>query len=177
MSIKDFEQFLSRQRLPKEELPVDWDLQRREWLDFVALLYTNIEGFLRSFAEGGRISISYDNLTLTEENIGTYAVRRMTILLGLNRIVLTPIGTLLIGTKGRVDMTGPRGTKRFILADRDSQGMKFVVRIRNSSTPVVEEETKPINWEWKIVSNSAAPLYNTLTQDAFLNTLMEISNG
>lgn len=102
----------------------------------------------------------------------------MTLAFGANRITLTPVGTLLIAAKGRVDMTGPRGTVRPILADKDSTGVKIAVRMLDANTPAVEEVAKPIHWEWKVVVTNAPRIsYQKLTQETFFNAIMEVSNA
>ena len=45
------------------------------------------------------------------------------------KLIFEPIGTLLIGTKGRIDMEGVKGRVQFILADKSSKGMKVNVSI------------------------------------------------
>jgi hypothetical protein len=180
MSKKEFAEFISRQGSPvvRNERPVDWVAQKNEWLQYLNDLYQMVETFLKEYVESQQIAIEYKNIELTEEDIGRYTAKVMTLLFGANKITLTPIGTLLIGTKGRVDMTSPRGTVRLLLADKDSTGLKITVRAAN--TPTVEEVPKPINWEWKTaVMNAPGRMisYQKLTQETFFNAIMELSNG
>ena len=180
MSKKNFAEFISRQNPPimEDERPVDWTVQKNEWLQYLSDLYQMVESFLKEYVENKQIAIEYKNIELEEENIGRYTVKTLTLLFGANKITLTPIGTLLIGTKGRVDMTGPRGTVRLLLADKDSAGLKIIVRSGNA--PLVEEVPKPINWEWKIaVMNAPGRMisYQKLTQETFFDAIMDLSNG
>jgi hypothetical protein len=180
MSKKEFTEFISRQKPPvtKEEKPIDWAAQKEEWLKYLSDLYRMVESFLKEYTDSGKIALQYKNIELSEENIGRYTVQAMTLTFGTNRITLTPIGTLLIGTKGRVDMIGPKGPVRLILADKDSTGIRVTVRVLDANTPAVEEVTKPINWEWKVVVTNAPRMsYQKLTQETFFNAIMEVSNG
>jgi hypothetical protein len=202
MSKKEFSEFLKRQTpgVLQEEKPIDWVAEKERWLRQLSTLYNMVETFLKEYTDSGQIAISYNNMELSEENLGCYTVRAMTLAFGTNRVALTPIGTLLIGTAGRVDMTGPRGTVRLILADKDSTGLRVQVRVLDPTAPAQREVAKPINWEWKVVvtnpprlpyqytrtvpsvpvgSIAAAPrmTYLKLTQDTFLDALMGISNG
>jgi len=141
MSKKEFAEFISRQRPPvaKDEKPIDWATEKEDWLKYLSDLYRMVESFLKEFIDSGQIALEYKNIELSEENIGRYTARAMTLAFGTNRITLAPIGTLLIGTRGRVDMTGPKGTVRLMLADKDSAGLKITVRVRDANTPAVEE--------------------------------------
>lgn len=97
---------------------------------------------------------------------------------------MTPIGTVLIGTKGRVDFSGRAGTVRFILADKSSSGPKFETRIfmseeeKNKFEEQEKNNPKPeINWVWKISSDPPKITYTALNQDTFLQCLMQVING
>jgi hypothetical protein len=182
MSKKEFAEFISRQRPPvvKEEKAIDWNTEKAEWLKHLSDLYRMIESFLKDYIDSGNIVLEYSNIEITEDNIGRYTVKAMKLSFGTNNITFTPIGTLLIGTKGRVDMAGPKGTVRLLLADKDSTRLRITVTVRDTNMPAVEEVPKPINWEWKIAIMNAPKRgvsYQKLTQETFLNAIMELSNG
>jgi hypothetical protein len=183
MSKKEFAEFMSRQVPRTEEPPIDWEGEKKEWLMLLDSLYQMIQKFLAEYIKSGQISVAYKGIELNEEGIGRYSARIMSLVFGTNQISLTPIGTMLIGTKGRVDMNGPRGTRRLLLADRNSTGIKVVVTTRTirPGVPLPQRAPEPIrkpDWEWKLVIPYAPPQasYQKLTQDAFLDALMEISN-
>jgi hypothetical protein len=46
----------------------------------------------------------------------------MILKIGRQEIVMTPIGTLLIGAKGRVDVVGPAGRARLVLVNSQASG-------------------------------------------------------
>lgn len=179
MSIAEFNKFLSRQQKPEPIDPDFYPRQLREWRDYLQKLYDRVQGYLKSYIDAGSISLSYEDIELSEENLGSYTVKEANIQLGLNFIKLSPIGTLLIGTKGRVDIKGPRGIQRLILADRDSSNIKITVQIVDPNNPPPSTVPKIPNWEWKLVSSppSTRPTFETLTQENFLNALMAVSNG
>jgi hypothetical protein len=183
MSKKEFAAFINRQPPPEE--PIDWNAQKDEWLKFLNDLYEMLETFLKEFVESGHITLKYKNIAITEDDIGRYTTRALTLTFGANSITLTPIGTMLINTKGRVDMTGPKGTVRLLLADKDATGLGWAsqagrqpVRVRDPNSPAVEEPEKQVNWEWKIaVPNTPRLTYQKLTQETFLDAIMEVANG
>jgi hypothetical protein len=184
MSKKEFTDFISRQQARVEASPINWVAEKEEWLEYLNDLYQMVERFLKEYTDKGQIILTYAELELEEENIGRYTVHAMALSFGTNRVTLTPIGTLLIGTKGRVDMIGPRGTRRLLLADKNSTGIKVVVRahVLRPGEPLPQttpEEVRRPNWEWKIIMPNAPPQasYQQLTQDTFFDALMEISNG
>jgi hypothetical protein len=183
MSKKEFTDFINRQKPIVEEPPINWATEKERWFEFLDNLYQMIERFLKEYTDLRKILLTYNEIELTEENIGRYTVRAMELAFGTNRVTLTPIGTLLIGTRGRVDMTGPRGTRRLILADKNSTGIRVVVRAHVLRPGEPPPQPAPVDvrgpdWEWKIVVPNAPPQssYQRLTQDNFFDALMEISN-
>jgi hypothetical protein len=176
----DFDAFVKNQQLGKHESsPIDWARERDEWLQYLNDLYKMIESYLEKYIRSGEIKCEYSTVTLNEENIGLYVARRMVIEIGRQKVVLTPIGTLLIGTKGRVDAVGPAGTIRFTLVDRDATGPRITVRIHASAKPppLVPETPKKINWTWKIATSPPNVQYLDLTQESLFQALMEVANG
>ena len=117
----DFDAFVKRQQPAlAEEEAVDWAKERDEWLSHLKVLYDQIESFLAKYIEIGEIKRSYRDIALNEENIGSYRVRQMILKIGRQEVTLTPIGTLLIGAKGRVDVVGPAGRTRFLLVNSEA---------------------------------------------------------
>lgn len=180
MSKKEFAEFISRQvPAAPPEPPPDWAAELRQWLQHLVELYVLVDSALADFTAKGQIVVEHREIDLTEENIGRYKAPSRTIKFGTNTISMVPIGTLLIGTKGRVDMTGPRGVIRFILADKSSTGVRVTVQVITAGVPPPEPSApRKIDWEWKMVlRNTGMPKYQKLTPEVFLDALMEIANG
>ena len=182
ITTKEFEQFVKRQKSSAvAEPPMDWDKERRDWIAHLNSLYEKVESFLRKYKNEGSIGIEYRETELFEENLGTYTVRRMIIQIGRQAISLTPVGTLLIGSKGRVDVEGPYGKAALVLVDKDAVSPRPRVRVRIIDTkekvqPEVEKETK-IEWVWKIATWPPAIQYIDLNTESFFQLIMEVSNA
>jgi len=69
-----------------------------------------ILGFLREYIKAGTISYGFTEIELNEPDIGIYLAKRMDIKIGRQSVSLVPLGTMLIGCKGRVDAQGPAGS-------------------------------------------------------------------
>jgi hypothetical protein len=93
---------------------------------------------------------------------------------------MTPIGTLLIGAKGRVDVVGPAGRARLVLVNSIASGPTIRVTVSiggKPEPPTAEVEPKEITWEWKIATSPPAIRYIELTQESLFRALMEVANG
>jgi hypothetical protein len=176
MGRKEFEALLSKHETYKSETQIDWNSQKEEWLKFIQLFYESVEKWLKPYVEQKKLEFQYSDINLTEEYIGTYSVKSMNISFAEQLIKLEPIGTLLIGTKGRIDMEGSRGTVQFILADKNSKGMSVKVYI--GGEPQQKQEQKDPEWTWKIALREPRRIaYEELNEEAFFNALMEVDNG
>ena len=175
----EFDAFVKRQQQVARE-PADWARERDEWLQHLGQLYDTIESFLKDYATSGAIELLYKEVPLNEENIGSYTARQMTLKIGPQEITLKPVGTLLIGAKGRVDVVGPAGQTRFVLVNKDASRPSIKVTMIVNGQPDVsppKEPSKPITWTWKIATAPPRIEYIELTQESLYRALMEVVNG
>lgn len=179
MSKKEFEQLLKRHQEKAAEEEINWSQQKEEWLGFIDEFYTKIESWFTPYLSNGQLSYEYRTVQITEEYIGTYDVKVMEVDFAGQKLRLEPLGTLLIGTKGRIDMEGSRGSVQFILADKNSKGMKITVSVSIDGKADNEEKgrTEP-EWTWKIVLRESRTIsFVEFTEENFFDALMEIVNG
>lgn len=160
---------------------IDWRAQREEWLRNLEEFYSIIDQYLAEFVQEGTVSITASSVFLTEERIGAYEAPSRTIFVGVNKVTLTPVGTLLIGARGRVDMTGPAGTAKFILTGKHSNGVRISVTVQSEATAqhqIKQKETEAKEeYAWKIATPPPRVQFIELTSDTFFNALTEVLNG
>lgn len=177
----EFDAFVQKQKATAEaEAAVDWTRERDEWLKRLDELYETIRWALKEYVESGAITLSFKDIHLNEESIGSYVARQLTLKIGPKTITLTPIGTLLVGTKGRVDVIGPAGRARLMLVNKNASRptVKIVVGINSQpGEPTANEPATPITWVWKIVTAPPRISYVDLTPESLYNALIEVANG
>ncbi len=177
MSKKHFEDLLNKYESKYEKNEIDWEAKKDEWLGFVKQFYSSVESWLKLYKNDGKLSYEFKKTNITEDYIGTYDVDLMVVDFAGQQINMEPMGTLLIGTKGRIDMEGARGRVQFILADKDSKGMKTNVLIAGESVKTQGERKEP-DWAWKIVLRESRKIsYVEFNEENFFDALMEIVNG
>jgi hypothetical protein len=74
-----------------------------EWQQAIIELYDSVQGFLSEYESLG-LSFEREPMELSEEGLGAYAVHKLIIQAPSKTIVLTPIGRIIVGGTGRVDM-------------------------------------------------------------------------
>ena len=181
MGKQDFEKFLLSQTAP-----VRPDFNSKEilsfWREQLNVLYQDIQSWLLEY--GDKINFQFMETELTEELLGSYIVPSASIIVGNKQAQLIPVGTILIGTKGRVDLSGPAGTAKFILADRDVTRPKIILEEFISEADREEKRREkqeqsnlPTDWVWKATTSAPHIKYTTLTQDIFLDCLLGVLNA
>jgi hypothetical protein len=182
---REFEEFIKRQESAAVAgPPVDWDKEREEWVAHLGSLYEQIEAFLKKYTghKGSPVRIEYNNIELNEEYIGRYVVRQMALHIGRQEITFTPIGRLLIGVGGRVDVAGSAGKAWLARVDKDAVDAGSMIRVkvtmgRGEARQRGEEIKKSVEWAWKIATPPPLIKFIDLNAESFYQMLMEISNA
>ena len=179
MSSKSFDEFVNQQSERASQHKIDWSSQRDEWMDYLDQFYDVVERFLQKYVDEKKIQIDYKTRQLHEEYIGAYDARFLVVRIGSSNIHFEPIGTILIGAKGRVDMKGPQGTVKFVLVPQSSSGPKISISVREPGKEPPAQETKPstTEWAWKIATPPPNIKYIELEEESFYSAMMEVVNG
>lgn len=180
MQNKSFDDFVRRQQeSAAEDQNTDWEKERQEWLSSLDSLYQRVESLLSNYISSGRILREYKFVRLNEQHIGSYVARKMLLRIGPQQVELIPIGTLLIGAKGRVDVVGPAGKAELLLVDkkRDSWRPRVVVTVGETSKNRPSEPPQMIDWEWRIVTRPPERKLMEITQENLFQLIMEVANA
>lgn len=184
MSKSDFDAFVKRQQADEEKkADLDPKQQLREWLDYLSALYKQIEGYLQTYVDSGAAKITRRNIQLNEEFIGAYTAPEWILTIGRSTVTFTPVGTMLIGTKGRVDVQGPLGKARLVLVNKKITDARQLIQVTvtrvDDSPPALptEQAIKQIEWTWKLSTPPPDMKFTELTQDTFFNMILAVANG
>ena len=94
---------------------IDWEARKTRWLNATGNLYRLIRRWLAPLEKDGILRFSRSSVTLTEEPIGSYEIGVLEFSIGKQRVRFCPVGTLIGGATGRVDVRGQHGTRSIIL--------------------------------------------------------------
>ena len=181
-----FEDFVDQQVAEAEQAQsMDWPQRREDWINHLNKFYELALGFLEKYIEEEKIHIRWATKRINEDFIGNYDVKSLEVSIGaVIKIHFDPIGTNLIGAKGRVDMHGPHGTVRFVLVPK-TDSSPSPVTIQDEPKPQAMElktlkETSDIKYEdcvWKISTRPPNIKYIELEEESFLSAVMEVANA
>lgn len=181
MGKKEFDEYLKKQRIGVEAgIQIDWGKKRDQWLGYLDSFYKQVEGFLSEYTKSGDVRFDYSEKDIHEEFIGQYRARALQIRIKNKDVLLDPVGTNLIGAKGRVDMSGDAGKVRFVLVDKDLSGPGMSITINTEGEPGSIEADKGsgrIEWTWKIATSPPRVEYIEMNAESFFDALMEVVNA
>jgi hypothetical protein len=184
MNTSNFDEFVRRQQEETQvAAQVNWNEVRDEWLAQLDRLYSRVESFLSKYVDSKQLQYEFRPVEINEERIGSYVAKQMVLRIGRQEVDLVPIGTLLIGSRGRVDVKGPAGAAQLLLVDRKASDMRSLIRVTvtvgvGGKPPVAPAKpSQEIEWEWKIVTRPPERRFVEITQQTFFDLIMEVANG
>ena len=178
MTRQAFDDFIKKTNARTQNSMVDWDEQRDEWLAHLKRFYAMVDRFIADYVANQQLSVTRSKKKINEENIGEYEVDVLSMNIASTTVTLTPIGTLLFGGKGRVDMVGPKGKVKFVLVPKGSSRPRIVIRAVDPDKPSETSAEEVIGeWEWRIMTAPPQISYMPLNADAFYSAMLEVING
>lgn len=184
MSKAEFDKFVRRQQVERSDAEnFDPEQQLREWRAYLDVLYKQIETYMAPYVANGAASITLDDIELNEEFSGPYTVPQMLLNIGRSVVTFKPIGTMLIGSKGRVDVQGPRGSARLGLVNKNVTRAQELIRVTVSmhgvskQPPSSQRANEKIEWAWKIMTLPPDMRFIDLTRDAFFDMIMSVADA
>jgi len=111
---------------------VDWKERKEWWQNRVSLLFDEIYDWLKNLIESGTIEFARANVPLKEEALGAYEVESCTVCLQQQKLTFKPVGSIIIGGFGRIDVDGPNGHVMLILCNPDNNTPPN--QLRNNAT-------------------------------------------
>jgi hypothetical protein len=185
--IKQFEEFLSQKEAEGRDQPViDDEKIKEDWLAKIDEFYSLIQKFLHDYLEEGKIVKEWKTIQLSEETLGEYEVKQLILKIGNTRIVFTPIGRIILGALGRIDMSSDFGSVRFLVLPKKSNKSSLLSVSENHSPNINSlnisigsnhEHDSNMELTWKIITPPPHIDYLDVTKKSFFEALMEISNG
>ena len=181
MSRAEFDEFVDRkQKHQVDGAVLDPQIQIAEWQGRLNELYGLIDGFMASYIKDAKATSSRHEITLNEEFSGPYAAPELVLEIGQSTILFKPVGTMLIGSRGRVDVLGPRGNSRLALVDRIIDRASQMVSVRLIEPGAIEmqpPEKRAVDWVWKIITPAPQMRFIELDEGSFFDMILNVADA
>jgi hypothetical protein len=181
MGKKDFDEYIST--IQKIDSHDDFKKQQlQEWNFYLNDLYdTIIKEWMQEYIKKGTVNYKLKKKSIYEEFSGEYEVDALELTLQGKTLLFDPIGTMLIGAKGRIDLKGKNGNVMLVLVDKNATGPNIRVEIFTSEKERKERDEKQkkerpsvIEWKWKVVVKNDQMKYEVLDEEVFFDIIMEV---
>lgn len=191
MSIKSLKDIIEQQKKEEEnEQSFDASEQINDYISLVEKLYDLFISSVDELIKEGLIKETREKIKISEEYLGEYEIDSLILSINSNKIKLIPAGTMLIGSKGRVDVFGPFGSEKFMLIRKGVKSPSDLVKIKVHISGIdherkeekeEKEERKKItiaDWEWKTMpSDNRWVRFDDVNSETVTNIIMRMING
>jgi len=132
-SFKEFIEDIKKDETKKNDKKIDWEERKIKWLKSIDKLYEKVDEIIVLNLEnsGYQVNTEKEEVKNFEDYIGSYTFYNYFIKTEIFDIKFFPIGTLIIGSLGRVNMILSKETIKIVLSDWGI--WKIVTRFGNST--------------------------------------------
>lgn len=137
-------------------------------------LYDKIDHeWLSPYIDNGTITTGLCDKTIAEEKLGSYIVKEKYLEIGSKRVMLSPVGTILIGTDARIDIEYQTKSFMIVHIGENVEGFSDMMEIKVNGK-IDKKAVKPGKSTWKLVNAVSRTSYKTITAEVFQNILIEL---
>lgn len=111
--------------------------------------------------------------------LGAYEVDEMWIAIGEAEVRLSPVGAVVIGGRGRVDLIGPFGDVRMLLVEPGAvePGARFNIRRKGVRRAPSPPEVPVAECVWKFITDPPSVRFIDLNEETFFEAVLAVANG
>lgn len=131
--------------------------------------------WLKDYVVNNRIQIKRKPIEIHEELLGTYQIDAMDIIIGTYTIQLRPVGTILIGTSGRIDISYLSKRGMFVLVGKSVTGPRAIVIAKEDGEKMPKRKSMD-QAVWKFVDRSGNMKYINVNADTFQQIILDLIN-
>jgi hypothetical protein len=107
MAQDQLQKFFQEKKEKAKPADIDWGAKRDAWVAAVNDLYHTIEDDYLKAAKGN-VEIERETKEVRELYIGVYQVPELFLRVGDEEVEFSPVGTIVAGAQGRIDLEGER---------------------------------------------------------------------
>lgn len=170
-----FDDFLNNEKqAAKKKGSFDAAERIAKFLSLIEELYDKVDNeWLAPYIKRGEISTGLCDKTITEEKLGAYVVKEKYLEIGSKRIMLSPVGTLLIGTDARIDIEYRTKSSMIVHISENVNGFSDMLEVKINGQ-IEKKAAKPGKPTWKLVNVASRTSYKTITAQVFQDILMDL---
>lgn len=149
------------------------------FVSYIEAFYHSIENdWLKDLHDDGLCDFKREEMFINEERLGSYSVNELKVQMGNITVEFKPVGTVMIGTIGRIDMYvngGYVSNALFIIVPENATGprIRVVTWEEGVPKPKPEPEVEVGQFVWKYVERGGRMNYVSLDKTSFQSIILK----
>ena len=168
-----FEEFLQKKNEEAKAKPViDREERIRLFREYVDSFYHQLKNdWLQKFYD--TMHPTFTSVTLHEEALGDYTMKSLNLSVGSSIVKFIPIGTILIGTQGRIDMLCDGKKAMFIMTGEKARSPQAHIMISEGGKRQPKRNYGPL--VWKLVDERGMMSFVDLNAETIQRLIMDMA--
>ena len=121
--MSNFTEFLRSKRDEEQAESVNLKKRKAEWLNALDDLFAQIKSWLAEPVAQNLMTIGEKTIKLDEYRMGSYEAPKLVLQLGHDTVDIEPVGTIILGAKGRVDVKAGGVSFKLVLTNEGTWGI------------------------------------------------------
>lgn len=174
--MEEFKNFVENENKKKYASQFNPNERIQKYKEFVDIFYQRVEQeWLFPFINKKEIDVVSLERPIAEQHLGQYNVKEKVIIIGGRNLHLRPVGTMIPGSCGRIDLIYEARSEMFVLVEAEIKTPKQMLECMYSNGCNGLNINKDM--VWKYVSKFPRLRYESVTSDVFQKILLDIING
>ena len=131
--------FFKKKQQEEKKKKVDWNKEKKEWLNTIDTFDKKVINWLDEPIKENVLKYNTKSIPINEYLMGDYEAPLLVIMSGEDKVYFKPVGKLVLGANGRIDMESYKG--KYILLYLNDKGWVVFNRLPNTT---YEELTKDL---------------------------------
>ena len=113
--MSELSEYLKEKEQEQLKQEIHWNKVREEWIQTVSNFLVSVKSWLAEEIQDGLIQVEECTEVINEEYLGSYSISSLKLHAIGKVLSLRPVGRLIIGAQGRVDLESQSSGERVIL--------------------------------------------------------------
>ncbi|QAT40531.1 hypothetical protein [Clostridium sp. JN-9] len=113
--ISDLNDFLQKKLEEKTKKEFNAEEEKKKWINSVNEIVSNIKSWLDEPVKNKLVEVTDEEIEINEELLGKYKIKSLIIRSLWDTIYIRPIGRMILGAVGRIDILSTKGKYSILL--------------------------------------------------------------
>lgn len=113
--MSDLNDFLQKKLEEKTKSEFNAQEEKKKWINRVDEIFSNIKKWIDEPVKNNLVEVTEQEIEINEERLGKYKISSLVIRSLWDTVYITPIGRMILGAIGRIDILSTKGKYSILL--------------------------------------------------------------